>query len=213
MKKMSKEVVKRDKEYRLSDIVIRSAEDDSDVLIVEGYAIVWEQETLIGSEKYGYYETIARNALDKAHMSDVVGRYNHNDTNYILGRTRNKSLELIADDYGLKAIYRLQKNVQAHVDCYNMVKSGLLDKQSFAFTVRGREIREDSNGKKHVRITDIDRLFDVSIVDVPAYDSSSIYSRSVDSVEAEFETLERASEIPCEKDKELEILKIMYRKN
>ena len=210
---MSKDVIKRDKEYRLSDIVIRSAEDDSDVLIVEGYAIVWEQETLIGSEEWGYYETIARSALDKAHMSDVVGRYNHNSENYILGRTRNKSLELIADDYGLKAIYKLQRNVQAHVDVYNMIRSGLLDKQSFAFTIRGREVTRDSNGKRHVRITDIDRLFDVSIVDVPAYDSSSIYSRSVDSVEMELKTLERASESPCEKDKDLEILKIMYRKN
>ena len=209
---MSKEVIKRDKEYRLSDVIIRSAEDN-DEMIVEGYAIVWNQETLIGSEEYGFYETIDRHALDKSHMSDVVGRYNHNDTNYILGRTRNKSLELIPDDYGLKAIYRLQPNVQAHVDCYNMVKSGLLDKQSFAFTVRGREITKDSNGKRHVRITDIDRLFDVSIVDVPAYDSSSIYSRSVDSVETELKALERASEEPCEKDYKLDIIKTMYRKN
>ena len=210
---MSKEVIKREKEYRLNDVVIRSAEDDSDTLIVEGYAIIWENETLIGSEEYGFYETIARSALDKAHMSDVVGRYNHNDTNYILGRTRNHSLELIPDDYGLKAIYKLQRNVQAHVDVYNMVKSGLLDKQSFAFTVRGREITRDSNGKMHVRITDIDRLFDVSIVDVPAYDSTNLYSRSVVSVETELEALERASEKPCEKDYKLNIIKTMYRKN
>lgn len=207
---MSKEVIKRDKEFRLSDIQIRSAEE-SDEMIIEGYAIVWNQETLIGSEEYGYYETIDRHALDKSHMSDVVGRYNHNDTNYILCRTRNKSLELIPDDYGLKAIYRLQRNVQTHVDAYNMVQSGLVDKQSFAFTIRGRDVTKDSNGKYHVRITDIDRLFDVSIVDVPAYDSTNLYARSVDSLEKEFKPLENDRADFCERNIELDILKTMFK--
>lgn len=205
-----KEVIKRDKQIRFGDVQIRSAEE-SDEMTIEGYAIVWDQETLIGSEERGYYETIDRNALRGAHTSDVVGRYNHNDSNYILGRTRNNSLELIPDEYGLKAIYHLQPNVQAHVDCYNMVRSGLLDKQSFAFTIKDRKIERDNNGKAHVRITEIDRLFDVSVVDIPAYDSTGIYARSVDSVETELEALENVIAEPCERDYQLEILKSMFK--
>ena len=208
---MSKEIIKRTKETRFGDVQIRSVEE-SDEMIVEGYAIVWENETLIGSEEYGYYETISRSALKSAHTSDVVGRYNHNDNVYLLCRTRNGSLELIEDDYGLKAIYHLQRNVQAHVDAYNMVQSGLLDKQSFAFTIKDRVKTRDANGKAHVRITSIDRLFDVSLVDFPAYDSSSIYARSVSEVETELEALEKASAKPCERDIELEIIKIKYTK-
>lgn len=207
---MSKEIIKRNKETRFGDVQIRSAEE-SDEYIVEGYAIVWENETLIGSEERGYYETISRNALHGAHTSDVVGRYNHNDNVYLLCRTRNGSLELIEDDYGLKAIYHLQRNVQAHVDAYNMVASGLLDKQSFAFTIKDRTKTRGVDGKIHVRIDSIDRLFDVSLVDFPAYDSTGIYARSVSEVETELEALEKASANLCERDIELEILLAKYK--
>lgn len=205
---------KREKEIRFGDIQFRNQEESDEHLYIEGYAIVWDTETLIGSEDYGYYEQIARMALKNAHKSDVVARYNHNDTNYILGRTRNGSLELIEDDYGLKVIIRLQKNVQAHVDLYNMVRSGLIDKMSFAFTIKegGRTIMRDSNGRIHTVVNEIDRLFDVSPVDVPAYSSTSIYARSVSEVETELLAVETVSAPSCEKrDYELDIIISMYK--
>lgn len=57
-----------------------------------------------------------------------------------------------------------------------MVRSGLLDKMSFAFTVKKQSW--DRNGNIPVRrIESIDRLYDVSVVDTPAYEGTSIYSR------------------------------------
>ena len=38
--------------------------------------------------------------------------------------------------------------------------------------------------------TKIDRLYDVSIVDIPAYDNTSIYARSLESMDLELKTME-----------------------
>ena len=73
-----------------------------------------------------------------------------------------------------------------------MVRSGLLDKMSFAFTV-AKQSWDRSKKVPVRRIEKIDRLFDVSVVDLPAYDGTSIYSRSLEMVEAELEAMEVAS--------------------
>jgi len=48
---------------------------------------------------------------------------------------------------------------------------------SFAFTVRADEYDYDSDTRI---ITDIDRLYDVSVVDLPWYDTTSVYARGLD---------------------------------
>ena len=62
------------------------------------------------------------------------------------------------------------------------VQAGLLDKMSFAFTVR----EQKWDYEKDLRtITKIDKLFDVSVVDVPAYNDTSIYARNKENYEKE----------------------------
>lgn len=177
-----------DKEYRnLAESI--SIKEDEDKLILEGYAVVFDSETFLGSEERGYYEVIDRNAIDSSALKDVPLKYNHSNENYILARTRNNSLQLNIDDKGLFIHAELQSNVQQHRDVYNMVQSGLLDKMSFAFVVKEHEI--DRSGKFPRRtIKKIDKLFDVSIVDTPAYDATSIQARSLDLVETEIKALE-----------------------
>ena len=63
-----------------------------------------------------------------------------------------------------------------------MIKAGLLDKMSFAFSVRKQEWDYENDIRT---ITDISQLFDVSVVDVPAYDSTEIYARSKERYEIE----------------------------
>lgn len=177
-----------EKEYRnLAESI--SIKEDEDKLILEGYAVVFDSETFLGSEERGYYEVIDRNAIDSSALKDVPLKYNHSNENYILARTRNNSLQLNIDDKGLFIHAELQPNVQQHRDVYNMVQSGLLDKMSFAFVVKEHEI--DRSGKFPRRIIKkIDKLFDVSIVDTPAYDATSIQARSLDLVEAEIKASE-----------------------
>lgn len=163
------------KEMRISEL--RTLQEENDEMIVEGYATVFEKETDLGWCK----EIIDRNAFTECDMSDCVLKYNHNDNCLILARTRNKSLELTLDDKGLKIRAKLIDTTQ-NKDIYKMIKSGLLDKMSFAFSVKKQEWNYETDTR---RITAIDKLFDVSVVDVPAYDDTEIYARSKEKYEKE----------------------------
>ena len=180
--------MKNNKEVRLAEVRF---EENEGKMILEGYAIVFEQETLIGDEERGFTEDISRNALQDTLMKDVPLKYNHMDSFLILARTKNKSLTLSVDNIGLKVHAELI-DTHSNEDVYKMVRSGLLDKMSFAFTV-AKQSWDRSKKVPVRRIEKIDRLFDVSVVDLPAYDGTSIYSRSLDLVEAELEAMEVAS--------------------
>lgn len=183
-----------EKETRFSSIETRS-DGENNKMIVEGYAIVFDEETLIGDEDRGFIEAIDRNALAETNMKDVPFKYNHNDVTLILARTRNGSLSLEVDDKGLKIRAELI-DTTSNVDIYKSIVAGLLDKMSFAFTVKSQSW--DRSGKVPKRtITAIDRLFDVSVVDLPAYDQTSIQasSRSLDLVETELKALDDAENL------------------
>ena len=177
------------KETRLAEV--RMLEEDNK-MILEGYAIVFDQETLIGDEDNGFVEVISRNALKGTYMKDVPLKYNHMDSFLILARTKNKSLTLSIDDYGLKVRAELL-DTTSNEDVYKMVKAGLLDKMSFAFTVKSHTWDRSGKIRKRV-IEEIDWLYDVSIVDVPAYDQTSIYARSLDLVETELKAMDVAEQ-------------------
>jgi phage head maturation protease len=70
-----------------------------------------------------------------------------------------------------------------------MVRSGLLDKMSFAFTVDEQVWNREGRIPKRT-ITKIERLYDVSVVDTPAYDATSIYARSLEAMELDLKAME-----------------------
>ena len=183
-----------EKETRFSSIQTRS-DDENKKMIVEGYAIVFDEETLIGDEERGFIEVIDKGALASTNMKDVPFKYNHNDVTLILARTRNGSLSLEVDEKGLKIRAELI-DTTSNVDIYKSIVAGLLDKMSFAFTVKSQSW--DRSGKIPKRtITAIDRLFDVSVVDLPAYDQTSIQAsaRSLELVETELKALDDAENL------------------
>lgn len=157
------------KEIRLLNVELRTPDNEEDKMIIEGYAITFNSPAT-----HGYTEIIDEKALDNTDMSDVPLKYNHEDSHLLLARTRNKSLELKVDEKGLFIRAELI-DTQSNKDVYKCIKAGLIDKMSFAFTTRGDEYDYDTDTR---RITDIDRLYDVSVVDIPWYDSTSIYARS-----------------------------------
>lgn len=177
---------KNDKEIRfanISDFKIEMRKDDesnSNKMLIDGYAAVFDSETLIGSEDWGFYESIDKRAFEGADMKDVPLKYNHSDFVPILARTRNKSLTLSVDDKGLFIRAELL-DTQDSIDMYKRIQAGLIDKMSFAFTVKEESIRDGKT--PHRKILRFDRIFDVSVVDVPAYNDTSIYARSLDRVE------------------------------
>ncbi len=177
------------KETRLADVTLHEEEDK---MILEGYAIVFNNETLIGDEEYGFMEEIDSRALSETKMKDVPMKYNHMDSFLIIARTKNQSLSLTVDSIGLKVRAELL-DTNTNQDIYKMVRSGLLDKMSFAFTVDEQIWNREGKIPKRT-ITKIERLYDVSVVDTPAYDATSIYARSLESMELELKAMELAEQ-------------------
>lgn len=190
LKQRWKPAMAKIKETRLAEVKFQEAEDG--VMTLEGYAIVFNQETLIGDEDYGFVEEIDARALTEASMKDVPMKYNHMDNFLIIARTKNNSLQLSVDEIGLKVKAELL-DTNTNQDIYKMVRSGLLDKMSFAFTVDEQEWNYEGKIPKR-KITKINRLYDVSVVDTPAYDQTSIYARSLESMELELKTMELVKE-------------------
>lgn len=161
------------KEIRLVDM--RATEDEG--MIVEGYAAVFDTITNLGWMN----EVIDRHAFDNADMSDIVMKYNHEDSVLPMARTRGGSLQFNVDDHGLKIRAKLP-DTSVNRDIYTLIREGVLSKMSFAFTVKSEEYDYDTDTRK---ILEFDKIFDVSVVDVPAYESTEIYARSKEQYEEE----------------------------
>ena len=180
------------KEIRKLDLQFRTEENEDNKMEIKGYAVVFNSP-----ETYGYTEVISERALDETDMSDVVLRYNHNDSFMVLARTRNKSLKLEKDSTGLMIDATLQNDITEHRNIFNAIKSGLIDKQSFAFTVDEDEYDYDTDTRT---ITKIGKLFDVSVVDQPFYNATDVsVARSQND-----DFLEKRAKLREEHEKELE---------
>lgn len=161
------------KEIRLVDM--RAL--DEEAMTVEGYAAVFDTVTDLGWMK----EVIDRHAFDNADMSDIVMKYNHEDSVLPMARTRGGSLQFTVDDHGLKIRAKLP-DTSVNRDIYTLIREGVLSKMSFAFTVKSEEYDYDTDTRK---ILEFDKIFDVSVVDVPAYETTEIYARSKEQYEKE----------------------------
>lgn len=157
---------------RVYDVELRSAETDSRE--VEGYAVVFNAETDLG----WFTEEIDRDAFNQTDMSNVYLLFNHDENNVLAG-TSNNSLKMNIDDRGL---FQTSNIVDTSIgeDVLKLVKKGLINKMSFAFTIaNGGEEWIERDGKEHRIIRKIDKLFDVSLVTYPAYSQTSAYARSM----------------------------------
>lgn len=191
-----------DKIVRYADVELRSAEGNEPSNVVEGVAVVFDREADLG----WFYEKIDRHAFDNTDMSDVVLNLNH-DNNLLLAGTRNGSLMLQVSDAGLFQRSSIIDTTQGE-DVKKLVRSGLISKMSFSFTIAegGERWETGADGKEHRTITDISRLYDVSLVTFPAYPQTSAFMRSGDDLAEQHKAL---MERRAEQDKRLkEILHV-----
>lgn len=162
------------KEIRLVNM---RALDDEEGMIVEGYAAVFDTVTDLGWIK----EVIDRHAFNNADMSDIVMKYNHENSVLPMARTRGGSLEFTIDEHGLRIRAKLP-DTSVNRDIYTLIKEKVLNKMSFAFTVKRQEYDYETDTRK---ILEFDKIFDVSVVDVPAYETTEIYARNKEEYEEE----------------------------
>lgn len=184
MKKTIKPTIQR----RNSTLSSLSADENNEIMKLIGHAAVFDKPTVLYKiDDIEYKEIIDRNAFNDTDISACCLKYNHSDHIPILSRVRSGKLNIDTDNIGLRFEAELFNTVSSR-DVYSLVQEGGLDSCSFAFTVK-----EDSyNRETHTRtILKIDKLFDISIVDFPAYQDTDVSVRSYFEAEAEkIKTLE-----------------------
>jgi HK97 family phage prohead protease len=122
------------------------------------------------------YERIMPGAFDRAveEGDDVRALFNH-DSNFLLGRTKAKTLELSVEPDGLH--YSVSPGASSvHRDVEEMILRGDLDGSSFGFQIEDeRWLQEEEDEIREINSV---RLFDVSPVTFPAYDATSVGFRA-----------------------------------
>ncbi len=184
-------MITKDRNYR--NFEIRAGEEAN---IIEGYAVIFDTaETMYEYDGIEYKEEIRSGAFNNAEMRDVVLNFNHGGKP--VARTKNNTLQLVIDQRGVKVRADLSGTEEGR-KLYEEVKGGYLDKMSFAFSINAEEYNKDTRTRS---ITEVKRLYDVAVVDIPAYESTSVYARSFFEVEAEKELVEARNKLELAKAK------------
>jgi HK97 family phage prohead protease len=186
-------LMEKGRDFRnFADFEIRAVDSElgERELYVEGRACVFNEPTVLFEyEGIQYREQVDDQAFEGADMSDVIFNYNH--AGKVVARTRNKTLQLSVEADGLHIRARLDGTDEGR-RLYEEIKGGYVDRMSYAYTVK--EAAYDT--ETHLRtIRRIKKLYDCSAVDFPAYNSTSIYTRSLlDLDKAERERLDSQNE-------------------
>lgn len=156
---------------------LRAAQDEQPVTIV-GYGAVFNTRSslIFGS----FVEEVMPGAFDDVLNDDVRALFNH-DPNFVLGRTRSKTLALSIDSRGLAYTITPPDTQTVRDMVLAPLQRGDVNGSSFRFRVAedGDEWRRE--GEIVVRtIHKFASLIDVSPVTYPAYDDSHAAQRSLD---------------------------------
>jgi HK97 family phage prohead protease len=147
---------------------------------LRGYAAVFGQESreIPNRRGEGFREVIRPGAFRNSLASgeEIHARIQHRGGLSMVGTTANGTLRLGEDSHGLW--YEVDMpDTSAARDLAVLVKRGDIRKSSFGFIVReGGERWERSGGKNLRELTDLE-LIEVSMVDQPAYDGTSVSVR------------------------------------
>lgn len=179
------EIIIEKRNYDNTNLSVEEIEEEKRLV---GYGAVIEKRTVICNiDGLDYYEIIDRNAFKNTDFSQCCLKYNHSNSYPIVARVKNNSLSLNVDNIGLRYEARLLNTSSAN-DLYISVQEGLLDKSSFSFTVKRFNYDKQSRTR---RILEIDKVFDVSVVDIPAYNDTSVQARNFFEEMKEKEVLKR----------------------
>lgn len=163
--------IKSDREYR--NVELQDFELRDENYVVEGYATTFDDPyLLLEYDGVKYYEKIARDAFSEADMSDVIFLYDHEGM--VFARLSNNTLALEFDERGLKVKADLSLTTQSR-EMYEAIKTGLVTKMSWAFSVKEDEWDEKTNTRT---ISKVKKVYDVSAVSIPANPDTSISARA-----------------------------------
>lgn len=147
--------------------------------IIEGYAIVYEQEVSIGG---WFSEIVKRGALDGADLTDVPLFIHHNGDSIPLARSRrnnnNSTLLLTPDDKGLhfRAELDVENNAEAK-SLYSAIQRGDISGMSYSFRVKEEKWLNMDTPTPTREIYKFKKIGEISALWSPAYEGTSIEAR------------------------------------
>ena len=151
---------------------VRAMDTTDGSLRIAGYAATFNSE----ATGLNFREVIAPGAFNRTLSTDnpVFLLVNHDMEQLPLASTKSGTLQLSEDKVGLRMEANLDPSNPRAQELASALKRGDVDKMSFAFTVApGGDTREEGLRT----LTDLD-LYEVSIVTLPAYDSTSVGLRN-----------------------------------
>lgn len=164
----------------------RNSEDTSNTL--SGYAVVYEEDTVIGNQ---FNERVKRNAFDGVDMSNTFALFNH-DWDKPLGKV-GKNLSLSSDERGLKFDLELPNTSYAN-DLIENVRNGIVEGCSFGFTIEEDSWTRNETGLPSRAIERVGELFEITLTHIPAYPSTEVAMRSMESALGEVEEAPEVAE-------------------
>lgn len=183
---------KSELENRSFTFEVRAEETESGHIIT-GRPIVYNSITDIG----GFSEVIERGALDNADLTDVRFLTNHDLSKIPLARSRrnngNSTMQLTVDYEGMAIRVDLdtENNAEARA-LYSAVQRGDITGMSFMFSVVDEKWEDLDTDHPTRHILAIGTVIEVSAVSFPAYDSTSISARSLETLDNARAALENA---------------------
>ena len=154
---------------------IRINESDGGTCI-EGHAAVFDSWSKTLGGIFPFKEKVRKGAFaESIGRDDIRALFNH-DPNYVLGRNRAGTLELVEDDVGLRVRITPPDTSWAR-DITTSIRRGDISQMSIGFVVEDDEWSSkdgiDTRELKKVR------LFDVSPVTFPAYTATDVGVRAM----------------------------------
>lgn len=190
---------------------VRAENNEKHGDFIEGRAIVFDSPTDIGQ----FNEIIDRNALTETDLRDVRFLINHNTDMIPLARSRNNNenstMQLSVGEEGMdiRADLDTLNNADAR-SLYSATKRGDISGMSFMMTVEGEKWDWTDEDHPTRTITKIGKVFEVSAVTFPAYESTSLEARSdeeaLESAKSALESAKAEEAAKAERESDIEEL-------
>lgn len=195
-------------EKELRSIEIRTVEDSRKI---EGISIVFNA---LSNDLGGFREMIIPEAVEGViEQSDIFFLYNHTSDRGFLARSRNGSgsLQTEVREDGVYFSFDAPKTALGD-EVLEYLKRGDVNQCSFAFAVEADKWEKQTDGMYIRTITKFKKLYDMSLVDNPAYSQTSACARFAEIKEEERlenerlmkEAEERAAQEELERTQRLE---------
>ncbi len=187
----------------------RAAEQDGERHLT-GHAAVFNSPTDIA----GYFEEVIEpGAFDGCDLTDVPFFVNHLENKIPLARSRNNNgnstMKLSVDLTGLAMDARVDtENNQEARAVYSAVERGDVSGMSFSFRVKEQKWENLDTPYPTRRITKIGKVYEVSVVNDPAYEETDISARDKEALESARAALDSARSKELESSNQAEVYKL-----